>query len=103
MRDPQSGEPSNKLELYEEVVKNLLDSSTDAILSLTCGMDGIIELESVAPLKISPRSTLRAATDRCLHAVQLQPKLATFDCGLLHLGETIYVARTSDLRERWRG
>ncbi|WP_407114591.1 3-keto-5-aminohexanoate cleavage protein [Bradyrhizobium sp. LMG 9283] len=99
VRDPESGEPSNKLELYEQVVKKLRDSSIDVILNLTCGMDGIIELESVAPLKISPRSTLRAATERCLHAVKLQPELATLDCGLLHLGEAIYVARTSDLRE----
>lgn len=99
VREPDTGMPSNRFELYEQVVKKLRDSSTDVIINLTCGMDGDLVLESVDPVKESPASTLRDTRTRCLHAIKLQPELATLDCGILGIGERIWMGRPSDIRE----
>lgn len=99
VREPDTGGPSNRIELYEQVVKKLRDAATDVIINLTCGMDGELELDSLDPPKIGNSSTLKNAIGRCLHAVNLQPELSTLDCGTMAFGERIFVARMSDLRE----
>ncbi|MGY3509209.1 MULTISPECIES: beta-keto acid cleavage family enzyme [Bradyrhizobium] len=99
VRDPESGAASNKFELYEQVVKRLRDAATDVIINLTCGMDGSISLESLDPVTISKATSLKTPLGRCVHAIKLQPEIATLDCGTLTFGESIFVARMSDLRE----
>lgn len=99
VREPDTGAPSNRIELYEQVVKKLRDAATDVIINLTCGMDGELEIDSLDPLKIGKTSTLRNAIGRCSHAVKLQPELSTLDCGTMAFGERIFIARMSDLRE----
>ncbi|MGY3591879.1 uncharacterized protein (DUF849 family) [Bradyrhizobium sp. USDA 4341] len=99
VRDPETGAPSNRFELYEQVVKKLRDSSTDVVINLTSGMDGEIVLDSVQPIEIGKSSTLKDSLARCLHAVKLQPELSSLDCGTMAFGERIFVARMSDLRE----
>lgn len=99
VREPDTGMPSNRFELYEEVVKRIRDASIDVVINLTCGMDGGLVLDSCYPIEVSQASTLRDARTRTLHAVTLQPELATLDCGLLLIADYIYVARLSDLRE----
>ncbi|TIN32333.1 MAG: 3-keto-5-aminohexanoate cleavage protein [Mesorhizobium sp.] len=99
VREPDTGAPSNRIELYEQVVKKLRDAPTDVIINLTCGMDGELEIASLDPLEIGQSSTLKNAVVRCSHAVKLQPELSTLDCGTMAFGEAIFVARMSDLRE----
>ncbi|MDF0499083.1 3-keto-5-aminohexanoate cleavage protein [Bradyrhizobium yuanmingense] len=99
VRDPETGAPSNRLDLYEQVVKKLRDAATDVIINLTCGMDGSVRLDSLDPLRIDKTSTLKSPKGRCIHAIKLQPELATLDCGTIAFGDSIFVARMSDLRE----
>ncbi|MGY4430832.1 uncharacterized protein (DUF849 family) [Bradyrhizobium sp. F1.13.1] len=99
VRDPDTGAPSNRFDLYEQVVKKLRDASTDVIINLTSGMDGELVLDSIEPPKISETSTLKTPLGRCLHAVKLQPEISSLDCGTMAFGERIFVARMSDLRE----
>ncbi|MER9613195.1 3-keto-5-aminohexanoate cleavage protein [Mesorhizobium sp. M0312] len=99
VREPDTGAPSNRIELYEQVVKKLRDAATDVIINLTCGMDGELELDSLDPLIIGKASTLKNAIGRCSHAVKLQPELSTLDCGTMAFGDAIFVARMTDLRE----
>ncbi|RXH24777.1 3-keto-5-aminohexanoate cleavage protein [Bradyrhizobium zhanjiangense] len=99
VREPETGAPSNRLELYEQVVKKLRDAATDVIINLTCGMDGALTLESLEPIKVSQASTVKNSKGRCIHAIELQPELATLDCGPMNFGESLYIARMSDLRE----
>lgn len=102
VREPDTGAPSNRFELYEQVVKKLRDAAIDVVINLTCGMDGTIAIDSVDPIKIGKASTLKDSNARCLHAIKLQPELATLDCGTIVFGEQIFVARMSDLREMAR-
>ncbi|MER9249364.1 3-keto-5-aminohexanoate cleavage protein [Mesorhizobium sp. M0590] len=99
VRDPDTGAGSNQFGLYEQVVMKIRDSATDVIINLTCAMDGELILDSVDPIKIGQASTLKNSTTRCLHAIKLQPELATLDCCTMAVGESIFVARMSDLRE----
>ncbi|MCK1481398.1 3-keto-5-aminohexanoate cleavage protein [Bradyrhizobium sp. 193] len=99
VRDPESGAPSNQFELYEQVVKKLRDASTDVIINLTCGMDGTVSLSSLSPVKLGEGTDLKNPMARCLHAIKLKPELATLDCGTMAFGESVYVARMSDLRQ----
>ncbi|KRQ13643.1 NADPH:quinone reductase [Bradyrhizobium pachyrhizi] len=99
VREPETGAPSNRIELYEQVVKKLRDAATDVIINLTCGMDGSLTLDSFDPIKIGKTTTLKAPKGRCIQAITLQPELATLDCGTMTFGEDLYVARMSDLRE----
>ncbi|MET4222671.1 uncharacterized protein (DUF849 family) [Bradyrhizobium sp. LB14.3] len=99
VRDPETGAPSNRFDLYEQVVKKLRDASTDVIINLTSGMDGELVLDSIEPATIGGTSTLKTPLGRCLHAVKLQPEISSLDCGTMAFGERIFVARMSDLRE----
>ncbi|MFK4380906.1 3-keto-5-aminohexanoate cleavage protein [Bradyrhizobium sp. USDA 223] len=99
VRDPETGVPSHRLELYEHVVKKLRDAATDVIINLTCGMEGSVRLESLDPIKLDTASSLKSPAGRCIHAIKLQPEIATLDCGTMAFGESIFVARMSDLRE----
>ncbi len=42
VRDPETGTPSRRLELYREVTERIRDSGTDVVLNLTAGMGGDI-------------------------------------------------------------
>ncbi|MCP3371758.1 3-keto-5-aminohexanoate cleavage protein [Bradyrhizobium cajani] len=99
VREPETGAPSNRLDLYEQVVKKLRDAATDVIINLTCGMDGGLTLDSLDPITIGKATTLKTPLGRCIQAIKLQPEIATLDCGTLSSGESIFVARLSDLRE----
>lgn len=98
VREPDTGAPSNRFELYEQVVKRLRDAATDVIINLTCGMDGSLRLDSLDPVSIDKSTTLKNPEGRCIQAIKLKPELATLDCGTMGSGESIYVARMSDLR-----
>lgn len=99
VREPETGAPSNRFELYEQVVKEIRDDATDVIINLTCGMDGTLTLASLDPITIGKATSLKSPVGRCIHAIKLRPELATLDCGTMTFGESLYVARMSDLRE----
>lgn len=99
VREPETGAPSNQIELYEQVVKKLRDAATDVIINLTCGMDGALTLDCLDPIRVSKSNTLKNARGRCNHVIKLQPEIATLDCGTMNFGESVYIARMSDLRE----
>lgn len=99
VRDPDTKKPSTELHLYREVVERVRESDVDVILNLTCGMDGEIVVEDVAPFKIGAKSTLRSSDERVQHAVELRPELASLDCGVADFEETIFIAQMPQLRE----
>ena len=40
VRDPDSGKPSRRVDLYREVVERIRESETDVVINLTTGMGG---------------------------------------------------------------
>ncbi|WP_210335097.1 3-keto-5-aminohexanoate cleavage protein [Mesorhizobium mediterraneum] len=45
VRDPATGAPSNRFDLYEEVVNRIRDASVDVVINLTSSMDGELEAQ----------------------------------------------------------
>jgi uncharacterized protein (DUF849 family) len=98
VREPDTGAPSNRPELYREVVNRIRDSGIDIIINLTTGMDGEIRLDPHNPRLMAPDSTIKPPEERIRHIVECLPEMCTLDCGVMAFGgESIYVARHSDL------
>ena len=84
VRDPITGAPARRPDLYAEVVERVRASDTDVIINLTAGMAG--------------------ATERLEHVRRLMPEICTLDCGSMNFGEGDYVMTntTSTLKEMAR-
>ncbi len=94
VRDPDTGVPSRRVDLYKEVTQRIRDSGTDVILNLTTGMGGDIYLgensEKPLPLK-EPETDLIGASERIEHLISCKPEICTLDCGTMNFAEDNYV------------
>ncbi|MCB9958429.1 MAG: 3-keto-5-aminohexanoate cleavage protein [Rhodospirillaceae bacterium] len=93
VRDPDTGVPSRRPELYREVVSRVRESGTDVVLNLTAGMGGDLVLGSPeAPLPLNPAGTdMVGASERLVHVEELLPEICTLDCGTMNFAEADYV------------
>lgn len=93
VRDPETGKPARRLELYEETVELIRASGVDMVLNLTAGMGGDLTLGSPeAPLPPSDAGTdMAGATERLAHVAKLLPEICTLDCGTMNFGEGDYI------------
>lgn len=93
VREPDTGVPSRRLELYREVTERIRDSDTDVVLNLTAGMGGDIvfgSTESPLPLK-DDGTDMAGASERVAHVAQCLPEICTLDCGTMNFAEADYV------------
>ena len=94
VRDPETGIPSRRVDLYEEVTKRIRDSETDVVLNLTTGMGGDIYLgldpENPLPLK-QPETDMVGVSERIRHLITCKPEICTLDCGTMNFAEDNYV------------
>lgn len=102
VRDPQTGAPSRRLELYREVTERIRDAQTDVVLNLTAGMGGDLVFGSVeAPFPIDSDATdMAGATERLAHVATCRPEICTLDCGTMNfnLGDYVMVNTPAMLR-----
>ena len=97
-REPDSGKPSNRIELHREIVGRIRATDRDIVLNLTCSMASILTIDETAPPRLGPGTSLGSPAERVRHALELEPEIATIDCGTFGIGEDIFVGRPSDLR-----
>ncbi len=93
VRDPESGRPSRRIELYREVTERIRASDTDVVLNLTAGMGGDIVFGSTeAPLPLNAEQTdMVGAEERVAHILECRPEICTLDCGTMNFAEADYV------------
>lgn len=92
VRDPQTGAPARRIELYREVTDRIRESATDMVLNLTAGMGGDIFLgPSNAPLPLRQATDLASAEERLAHIIECRPEICTLDCGTMNFAEADYV------------
>ena len=92
VRDPETGAPSRRLELYREVTDRIRDAEVDVVLNLTAGMGGDIVFGGVeAPLPPGPGTDMIGATARVAHVAECLPEICTLDCGTMNFAEADYV------------
>ena len=93
VRDPETGAPSRRLELYREVTDRIRSAETDVVLNLTAGMGGdIIFGSSEAPFPVNEAaSDMIGASERVAHIAECLPEICTLDCGTMNFAEADYV------------
>lgn len=92
VRDPETGAPSRRLELYQQVVERIRCSGSDVIINLTAGMGGDLVLDPNDPNVMIEGTDLANAEERMMHIEELKPEICTLDCGSLNFGSSIYVS-----------
>ncbi|NBV62551.1 MAG: 3-keto-5-aminohexanoate cleavage protein [Rhodobacteraceae bacterium] len=93
VRDPDTGAPSRRLDLYREVTERIRDSEVDVVLNLTAGMGGDMVFGSPErPLPLKEAGTdMVGAAERVEHVKQCLPEICTLDCGTMNFAEADYV------------
>ena len=93
VREPHSGAPSRRVELYRELTERIRSADVDVVLNLTAGMGGDLVMGSVeAPLPLNQDGTdMAGASDRMAHVRECRPEICTLDCGTMNFAEADYV------------
>ena len=92
VRDPETGAPSRRLDLYREVTRRIREAEVDVILNLTAGMGGDIVFGSTEqPLPPVAGTDMIGAAERVQHIKECLPEICTLDCGTMNFAETDYV------------
>jgi uncharacterized protein (DUF849 family) len=98
VREPETGQPSRKVEYYAEVVERIRASDVDAVINLTAGMGGDFFPKEDNPAEAGPGSDIVPALERLAHVEVLRPEICSLDCGTLNFGEGAYVSTVPMLR-----
>ena len=93
MRDPDTGEPSRKIEYYREVTGRIREADVDVVLNLTTGMGGDMTFgPTERPLPLNEAGTdMAGAAERVEHIARCLPEICTLDCGTMNFAEADYV------------
>ncbi|MEL7184022.1 MAG: 3-keto-5-aminohexanoate cleavage protein [Pseudomonadota bacterium] len=92
VRDPDTGAPSRRLDLYRQVTDRIRAADVDVILNLTAGMGGDVVFGGPkAPLPLQPGTDMVAAAERTAHIAACLPEICTLDCGTMNFAEADYV------------
>ena len=106
VRDPVTGAPSRKTELYREVVERIRDVDDQLLINLTGGMGGELQFGPADdPLQFAPGQDFVGPAERIEHIVELRPDLASLDTGSLNFGEGLYgttPAWLEDMAQRFK-
>ncbi|MGB3813327.1 MAG: 3-keto-5-aminohexanoate cleavage protein [Shinella sp.] len=102
VRDPETGAPSRRNDLYREATERIRDAEVDVVLNLTAGMGGdMIFGNTEQPLPLNPVGTdMAGATERVSHVAECLPEICTLDCGTMNfsLGDYVMTNTPSMLR-----
>ncbi|MCR9070587.1 MAG: 3-keto-5-aminohexanoate cleavage protein [Alphaproteobacteria bacterium] len=93
VRDPETGAPSRRLDLYRELTDRIRAADVDVVLNLTTGMGGdLVHGPVESPLPLNETGTdLAGASERMAHIRECLPEICTLDCGTMNFAEADYV------------
>jgi uncharacterized protein (DUF849 family) len=98
VRDPQTGKPSAKQELYVEVVERIRAQNDDVIINLTTGAGARFIPSSVDPKIGGDGTTLMMPEARVRHIQALKPEICTLDITTMNFGEFVFVNTPAHIR-----
>ncbi|WLS01075.1 3-keto-5-aminohexanoate cleavage protein [Shinella sumterensis] len=106
VRDPDTGAPSRRIDLYKEVTDRIRSADVDVVLNLTGGMGGDLVFGGAeAPLPFDAEATdMAGAAERLKHVIECLPEICTLDCGTMNFGafDLVMVNTPSTLRRMAR-
>jgi uncharacterized protein (DUF849 family) len=89
VRDPETAEPSMSVDLYEETVQRIRESS-DMLTNLTTGAGARIVPDNADPMGLAPETTWATPQKRTEHVVRLRPELCSLDVGSMNFGPRVF-------------
>jgi len=95
VREPDTGAPSRRVELYQEVVDRIRDSDTDVVINLTTGMGGDLYFgPDDNPLAFTEDTDCVGEVERLTHVEKLLPEICSMDCGSFNYpgGNYVYIS-----------
>lgn len=101
VREPGSGKPSRRLDLYREVVARIRESDTDVIINLTTGMGGDLYMGAGEdPLRFTEDTDCVGPMERIEHVEALLPEICSLDCGSFnYMGRNYVYVSTQEMLE----
>ena len=92
VREPETGKPSRRVDLYREVVERIRESDVDIIINLTTGMGGDLFLgPDEEPMNLGKDTDCVGMMERMVHVEELLPEICSLDCGSFNYAEGDYV------------
>jgi uncharacterized protein (DUF849 family) len=93
VRDPDTGAPSRRPDLYREVTERIRGAGVDVVLNLSAGMGGDLVLGPAdRPMPPDAAATdMIGAEARLAHIRDCRPEICTLDCGTMNFAEADYV------------
>jgi len=91
VRDPQTGAPSMRLELYQEVVERIRESGFPILINLTTGPGGRFIPSAHDPKIAAPGSSLTTPDKRIAHILKLRPDLCSLDLNTMYSGSSVVI------------
>ncbi|HEY9281242.1 MAG TPA: 3-keto-5-aminohexanoate cleavage protein [Eoetvoesiella sp.] len=91
VRDPETGRPSMKVDLYREVIERIRDENPDLVINLTTGPGGRFVPSDDDPKIAAPGTTLVAPELRVEHITALKPDICTLDLNTMNSGGQVVI------------
>jgi len=98
VRDPETGKPSMKFELYRETVERIRGAGVDVIINLTTGPGARFVPGDDDPAVGGAGTTLRPWQERVAHIEKLKPEVCSLDVGSMNFGEHVFINTPAHLR-----
>ena len=98
VRDPKTGKPSSKLELYREVMDRIRIVNADIIINLTTGAGARYIPSEENPAVGGAGTTLMSPEARVRHVQELRPEICTLDITTMNFGEFAFVNIPAHIR-----
>jgi len=99
VRDPETGQPSMRADLYREAVQRIRDSGVDVIINLTTGPGARFVPGDEDPRIGGAGTTLKPWPERVAHVEALKPEVCSLDVGSMNFGEHVFVNTPAHLRK----
>ena len=98
VREPGTGKPSMRLELYREVVERIRARNPQLILNLTTGPGGRFVPSADDPKTAGPGTTLLPPEQRVEHIAALRPEICTLDLNTMNSGAEVVINTPGNVR-----
>ena len=98
-RNPETGQPSMRADLYRTTVQRIRNSGVDVIINLTTGPGARFVPGDDDPRIGGAGTTLKPWPERVAHVEELKPEVCSLDVGSMNFGEHVFVNTPAYLRK----
>ena len=101
VREPDTGKPSRRVDLYREAVERIRGSDVDVIINLTTGMGGDLYFgPDNEPMNFGDSTDCVGQMERLEHVEELLPEICSLDCGSFNYsgGDYVYISTENMLK-----